>query len=187
MLKNLVDDKVFEAFNESKGSTEMKAILGQLINAIKGFDFYYSIPIKPAKVKGGAFIVSDHISGAKGFTPETFGDKFFIGITPEGPKLLLKVDTFLNASLIDESNKPVLKPGPAPKTTPVATPVVAPTPVAEINQIAMETVKEDISLQVDLTVAESLAAEYANITALKPRSTKEMFIDLTNFLNVNFG
>jgi len=183
MLKNLVDDKIFEAFNESKGSTEMKEILGQLVNAIKGFDFYYSIPIRPAKVEGGAFMVSDHISGVKGFTPETFGDKFFIGITPEGPKLLLKVDTFLNASLIDESNKPAFKPGPAPK--PVPTP--APVPAIEINQQAMETIKDDITLQVDLTIAEAVAADYGNMTALKPRSTKELFIELTNFLNVNFG
>lgn len=124
MLKGQIDEKIYEAFNASKGATEMKEILGQLMQAIKGHKFYYSIPIKPAITAGGPIVANSFIGGKNGFSEETYGDKFFIAAAPESARILMNLNSFINAEIM---------PDVAPATVATPTPAPAPTPAPVIT------------------------------------------------------
>lgn len=106
MLSGVFNDDNYESLTDSKGATEMENILGKLIDAISSKQFYYSIPIKPGALKG-EIKANSFISGENGFNKNNFGDKFFINVAPESPKLLIGINTFLNAAVAEEK-KPVV-------------------------------------------------------------------------------
>ena len=83
----------FGILNESvlftdNGYKEMIANINELMNPIKGMQFYYSLPIKPG------LTVNEFINGSNGFSPEFFGDRFKINVAPESERLLLKIEDF---------------------------------------------------------------------------------------------
>jgi len=183
MLKGEINDKVLEVFNNSKGHEEMKTILSTLVQSLTGFKFYYSIPIKPAKIEGGPFIVNPAIDGSNGFKKELFADKFFINVAPEGPRLLLNINTFLTAVPIDQSQVISTPPAPpASKTTKKATKNKV---VPEVlDQTLVSDVKLNSSLNEDLKLANSLVKEYEKIVGVvNPMDTMTR---IANFLNKNF-
>lgn len=106
MLSGVFNDDNYESLTDSKGATEMENILGKLIDAVSSKQFYYSIPIKPGALKG-EIKANSFISGENGFNKNNFGDKFFINVAPESPKLLIGINTFLNAAVAEEK-KPVV-------------------------------------------------------------------------------
>ncbi|MDD4624098.1 MAG: hypothetical protein PHX40_01870 [Bacilli bacterium] len=93
-----------ESIDSSKGFDTMKNYISLLFNKIKDFNFYYSIPIQ--KGKDSTIEINDFISGKNGFSTEFFADKFFISGSPEGPRLLIDFNSFIekDSTIIEESN-----------------------------------------------------------------------------------
>lgn len=96
ILQGIVEEKDID---NNEGVKEMTETIEELIKPIKNKKFYYSVPIKPGSFKG-SLVVNKFISGVDGFTSEFFGDKFYINIAPESPRLLLNLNDFLSAKPI---------------------------------------------------------------------------------------
>jgi hypothetical protein len=88
-IGNQLEDDMVKIFNDSKGVKEMKSIFKTLLGELSLMKFYYSIPIKPPETPGGALLANSYIAGKEGFSTETFGDKFFINISPESGRILM--------------------------------------------------------------------------------------------------
>lgn len=152
-----------DEFDKTEGGIEMRATITKLLNAIKNKKFYYSVPIKPAAIKGEAYQVNPYISGEKGFDKNTFGDKFYLNVAPEGPKLLMDLDVFIDSEVITGATPP--KP-----TAPTAPVVVEP----------VEPEVEEVEEEEDLTVGEYL------IKAIKDPTAKKLFIEVGDLVSQAF-
>jgi len=151
VAKNLSTDELLEKFNASEGRNEMIRIIEKLLNHIKSKKFYYSIPIKPAAVVGGPVQANSFISGENGWNEDNFGDKFFIGITPESGRLLFDLQEFLKSNIIQLIKN---TPGPVVKTTP--TEETEETEVEEVivpEEVVVSTIDEDIPI-IDISTEE---------------------------------
>ena len=82
-----------EKLAEKDNYGKMEGNIEKLMNSIKDTNFYYSLPIK---YTNGKIVINPYISGENGFTPEFFGNKFFINITPESERLLVGLDDFFS-------------------------------------------------------------------------------------------
>ena len=101
LMKGIFNEDNIEAFNKSDGAKEMVNVLDKLMKAISKHQFYYSIPIKPGANKG-EIKANSFISGENGFKKDTFGDKFFINVAPESPKLLYNLKSFTSSKISGE-------------------------------------------------------------------------------------
>ena len=84
----------------------MATIIEKLLEPLRGDKakkFYYSIPIKP-NGDSSTFLANEFISGLRGFTPEFFGDKFYIKLSPESGRLFLKFEGFIDAKIKEVLN-----------------------------------------------------------------------------------
>lgn len=197
-IHNEIDDIAFETFNNSEGAKEMSRILGILMKSIEKEMFYYSIPITAAKPVGTEFRANSFISGINGFSPETYGDKFYINVTPEGPRMLMDVDAFLSATEIDDSTTPVT---PITVVTPPPPPPPAPKPVkkkakktarpaspaVQFDPNLATNLRADANLQTDLELLSGLDSAFGEVSMPKNRTAADLVNELGNFLNTNLG
>ena len=78
----------------------MSTLAESLMKSIEHIDFYYSIPIKPDGA--GKLAVNKFISGKNGFSPEFFGDKFYINVNPQSERALIPLNYILRINPEDE-------------------------------------------------------------------------------------
>ena len=105
ITNEVLTDSTFKELNDSQGGKEMLSIIEKLMKSIENKAFYYSVPIQAPKIKGGAYISNPFISGENGYSENTFGDKFFINVAPESPRLLMNLNEFLDLEEINNTIK----------------------------------------------------------------------------------
>lgn len=88
-----------------------------LINTLNDTKFYYSIPIKSDR---GNLIINPEISGEKGgFSTNIYSDKLKINRTPEAPRLIMKMNEYLDLNeSVEIKSEPKQKPDEK-KTEPI--------------------------------------------------------------------
>ena len=101
---NLLSDGVIntDAILSDDGYKEMIGHINNLMNAISTTKFFYSLPIKSGN---DGLVVNPYINGSESFSPEFFGDKFFINVTPESERLLVDLNDFFNSKTLDTKIK----------------------------------------------------------------------------------
>lgn len=95
-----------------KDFQNLSTLAESLMKSIEDIDFYYSIPIKPDGA--GKLVVNKFISGKNGFSPEFFGDKFYINVNPQSERALIPLNYILRINPENEVEGEGKTPPPPP-------------------------------------------------------------------------